>query len=46
MAWRCSRVVSARDHEGLSAADITVKLEFAGEHAQKLVALLDRDRGG
>jgi hypothetical protein len=30
----------------LTGADITAKLEFAGEHAQKLVALLDQNRGG
>jgi hypothetical protein len=30
----------------LAGADITAKLEFAGEFAQKLVALLDRNLGG
>jgi hypothetical protein len=30
----------------LTGADITAKLEFAREHAQKLVALLDQNRGG
>jgi hypothetical protein len=30
----------------LAGADIAAKLELAGERAQKLVALLDRDRDG